>query len=143
MDEAKVKEVATQFGIKGVPITAELYKNQKHITLGSILCCSWGYEQTNIDFYFVIGLTPSKKSAKVLKMPTKVTTKEGYSAMSHFTMPDLAVVKHWLFFTKMDTKVGKVKRILGKDTDRPYIKLSSFEYAYLWDGEEQYESWYG
>mgnify|MGYP003648255435 CR=1 FL=1 len=35
------------------------------IQVGDLFRNSWGYDQTNVDFYEVVGLTPSGKSVRV------------------------------------------------------------------------------
>jgi hypothetical protein len=35
------------------------------LEMGTILVSSWGYDQTNIDFYQVVGFTPSGKSVRL------------------------------------------------------------------------------
>jgi len=40
--------------------------------VGDILVASWGYEQTNIDFYRVVGLTPSGKSVRIVQLGLEV-----------------------------------------------------------------------
>ena len=34
------------------------------VQVGDLFACSWGYAQTQVDFYEVVGLTPSGKSVK-------------------------------------------------------------------------------
>jgi len=40
--------------------------------VGDILVSSWGYDQTNVDFWRVVGLTPSGKSARIMPLPQRV-----------------------------------------------------------------------
>jgi len=38
------------------------------IEVGDVYAASWGYDQTNIDFYQCVGITPSGKSVRVRKI---------------------------------------------------------------------------
>ena len=40
--------------------------------VGDILVSSWGYDQTNIDFYRVVGLTASGKSVRIVPVAQRV-----------------------------------------------------------------------
>ena len=40
--------------------------------VGDILVSSWGYDQTGIDFWRVVGLTPSGKSARIVPVAQRV-----------------------------------------------------------------------
>ena len=40
--------------------------------VGDILVSSWGYDQTNVDFWRVVGLTPSAKSARIVQLGLEV-----------------------------------------------------------------------
>jgi hypothetical protein len=56
------------------------------VKLGDIFERSWGYEQTNVDFYKVIELTKSGKSAKVIRIGQKKVKQTG--DMSELVEPD-------------------------------------------------------
>jgi len=100
---------------------------QHTLKVGDILCSSWGYDQTNVDFYQVINI-PSKKSVTIRKIGLDMPRGEegfmcGYSAVpikDSFTGEP---------FTKRVTTGGSVK-------------LTDYSYAWLWDGKEKYVSWY-
>ncbi len=55
--------------------------------IGQILYDSWGYEQTNIDFYQVTAVLP--KSIEVKRIASKYAKNQpsGYSSMSAFVVP--------------------------------------------------------
>lgn len=42
-------------------------------SLNDFIVCSWGYEQTNVDFYQVVGITP--KSLKLREVEKSLTWK--------------------------------------------------------------------
>lgn len=97
------------------------------IELGAILVSSWGYEQTNVDFYVVVEMT-----AKMVKMlPLKRTSRQedGYSSMAGTTKAT----------QEANFRAEIVKRKIKADN---WVKIESYSHAHLWDGKKQYESWY-
>ena len=107
---------------------AEARKEYQHtLKVGDILYSSWGYDQTNVDFYQVTAV-PSVKSVTIRKIGLDMPRGEegfmcGYSAVplkDRFTGDP---------FTKRVTTTGAVK-------------LTGYSYAWLWDGKEKYVSWY-
>lgn len=67
---------------------AELMKSMNHpFKIGQVLYNSWGYEQTNIDFYQVVEV--KKKSIKIQRICRKYSENQpaGYSNMSAFVIP--------------------------------------------------------
>jgi hypothetical protein len=63
----------------------EILKSQP-VKVGDIFERSWGYDQTNVDFYKVVELTKTGKSAKVIKIGQKITKQTG--DMSELVEPD-------------------------------------------------------
>jgi hypothetical protein len=47
------------------------------VKVGDLFYDSWGYDQTQVDFYEVVGLTPSGKSVRVQKVRQENVTDEG------------------------------------------------------------------
>jgi len=94
-------------------------KFQIQLTEGSILCCSWGYDQTNIDFYQVVRLV-GKTMCEVVKIESIIQSSNEYY---DFVMP---------YPTAKGTKT--YKRKIKYWSERPSINISSFEFASLWDG---------
>lgn len=95
--------------------------------VGDILYSSWGYDQTNIDFYQVTAV-PSSKSITVMEIGQRHTAKETGSDMAAYTMPVPDAFKG----------EAMTKRVNPGGT----VKFSSFQYAWKWDGREYYCSWY-
>ena len=46
--------------------TATAEASPATVEVGSFFECSWGYDQTNVDFYKVVEISPSGKTVKVL-----------------------------------------------------------------------------
>lgn len=78
---------------------------------------SWGYEQTNIDFY------------KVLKRTAATVTLVAVEA-------DITQSGNMSYYAKPTNKViGKpFRRKLTVDSNWTFVKVSSYEYAHPWDG---------
>ena len=60
-------------------------ESTRTLNVGDVLYSSWGYEQTNIDFYLVTALV-GKSSVKIIKVSG---TKEYQEDMSGLIIPDL------------------------------------------------------
>jgi hypothetical protein len=49
------------------------------VTVGTVFVRSWGYDQTNVDFYEITEISKSGKSGKARKIRSKVAESQGYS----------------------------------------------------------------
>tara|TARA_R100000544_G_C2187721_1_gene40065 strand:+ start:35 stop:613 length:579 start_codon:yes stop_codon:yes gene_type:complete len=100
-------------------------ENQNKYKVGDILVSSWGYDQTNIDYYQVIEKTA--KMATIQKIASEsVETHCGGAYES--VMP------------KKDNFIGKpVKKRIGTYG----ITLTSYATARLWDGRARHETGWG
>lgn len=83
------------------------------IKVGDIFVSSWGYEQTNVDFYQVVKLV-GKSTIEILPIQSKCTDHEG---MSWREQP----IPH-----KFTSKVPTRKRVPKDFEEFGYIKLNSF-----------------
>jgi len=97
----------------------------QQLELGAILVASWGYEQTNVDFYVVVEMTA--KTVKLLPMIKYGRQQEGYSSMAGVTRA---------------TKDIKFRAEVIKRKASEWIKVTDCSRARLWNGKKQYESWY-
>ena len=116
-------------------------KNYLGVKVGDIFYMSWGYEQTNVDFFRVKAL---KGTTQVVLQEVCLHMKEenavsGMSADRTYD-PKIAVPVESSHFVK-DNEKGMIKKILGTK-DYIYINMTSFANAYLYHGEKLYESWY-
>lgn len=93
------------------------------IEIGAILVSSWGYDQTNVDFYAVVSMTP--------KMCKLLPVKGAYNENGFMSGKTVA--------TK---EIDYSSEVLTKKIGDRGISISSFQYAGLWDGREMYESHY-
>lgn len=94
---------------------------------GDILVSSWGYEQTNVDFFQVTDV-PSAKSIGIRPIESRYTDTPTGNSMAAYVRP------------VADSFSGdrQVKRVsLGN-----VVSFASYRSAYKWDGRERYCSWY-
>jgi len=95
--------------------------------LGDILHTSWGYDQTNIEFFQVVAV-PSDKSITVREIAQRHTDKPTGNDMAAYTMP---VPGDFI-------GAAVTKRVSPSGS----IKFASYRHAWKWDGRERYCSWY-
>ena len=111
--------------------------------VGDILYISWGYEQTNLDFFQVVATT--EKSIRIVEVSMKVKEQNGVSSMSRDVAFDTTTAKPLeRSYAIKDQIKGDVKKICsyeynGKKTI--YVKVNN-HHLYKYNGEKLYESWY-
>ena len=88
--------------------------------IGDILVAKFGYNCTLVDFYKVINRTP--KMVTVQKIGSKIVSHDGYG-QAGYVVPDDSVI---------EDEILKRKIIDGRDC----IKISDYQYGYIWDGNE-------
>ena len=114
------------------------------VKVGDVFVATWGYEQTNNDFFQVVSLA-GKSSVRVRQVKPIVISEEYYSSMSADFEVDLSGELEPVersFFIK-DQERGDLKR-LKYYSDVPEIKISSYANARLIEGNKAvvYQSWY-
>lgn len=99
------------------------------VKVGDIFYSSWGYDQTNIDFYEVVGLTGASVKIRPIDKQT----------VSNPHAPQVQVVPI------PGAYIGDVmtKRIKDGYQGRPAISISSYQGAWLWDGTPKYQTGIG
>ena len=99
---------------------------QPTIKTGDIFCDSWGYDQTNIDFYQVLSV--NGMMATVQEIGNKrVQGTDGFMSCNVLPAIDRFI----------DGSKPIKKRICKGDCIKTHIG-----HAYKWDGTEMYSSWY-
>lgn len=94
--------------------------------VGDILYSSWGYDQTNIDWYQVVAAQP--KSIKIREIASKIVRQGEQS-------DQVVPVKNDFVGDPM----VKIPQTRGKN--QPFfVKIKSFITAYPWDGQPKYET---
>lgn len=127
--------------------------NKYGVKVGDIFEASWGYEQTNVDFFQVIALV-GESSVRVREVCPPMVEEIGISGMSadrtYKITSELLPPVHSSVFIK-DQENGDLKRIApGYNSDPEeakkncYFKLADYATAHKCNGEtiKVYESWY-
>lgn len=123
------------------------FKNPYNI--GDILHHSWGYDQTNCDFYQVVGV---KKASVVLRKigATTVPGSEGFMSESLLPVKDAFLEKATQALTRFDhditpenpTITKRVSFYVKEDGSLRYYIPVPYGWCDLWNGKPQYSSWY-
>jgi hypothetical protein len=95
--------------------------------VGNVLVSSWGYEQTNVDFYQVTAII-GPRTIEVRPIAKRSTDKSTGNSMADYVVavPDSFTGEP----TRHRTRYGNG------------ISFESYRSASLWDGRPQYRSWY-
>lgn len=105
------------------------------VKVGDFFVHSWGYNQTNIDFYEVVGLTPA--SVKVRRAQKKVVSGEGSPSEDVVPIPG----SDWGRDGVMTKRLNVIEYGLGP---RVVININNFTgYAELWNGTPQRQTGWG
>lgn len=100
-------------------------KFRSELKIGDILTCSWGYEQTNVEFFKVVGFNKNKTRLSIQELSHEQSGIGESHGMACKVIP------------------GEVYGpVIEKALLSTYIKIDSSVSLYLWDGKPQYKSWY-
>lgn len=114
---------------------------EQTVEVGDFFVCSWGYDQTNVDFYKVIEVTPSGKSIKVQQWSKAFTSRGG---PQENVVPGDAptTVRVWnedySDQTEQDAPVTMHRIKRGWST--PAFTVNSFSVAQKWDGTPEWQT---
>lgn len=136
----KVVELINEGKIKNVSHETLKQENELGIKVGDVFYASWGYEQTNIDFFEVVALK-GKTQVVIKEVALEVDKEEGISGMSRdvsFKTNKTRILDRSVFIK--DNEKGMIKKVCGTK-ENPYL---SFDYglAKKYHGQKLYESWY-
>lgn len=97
-----------------------------NLNIGDVIYTSWGYDQTNIDFYQVTGKFGSN-SLKIRELDDKDVTESNseISSMAGYKVP----------IKDKFAGIEKTIRVIG------HLKIDN-HIAHIWDGKPMYYSWY-
>ena len=105
---------------------------------------SWGYEQTNLDFFVVVELVGSQ-SVRIKECVLKTTEESMYShGMARdvaFDPSDYAILESSFFCKEDQNGKGLLKRVCQMG-DSIYLNMTSYANAYPYKGKKMYNSWY-
>jgi hypothetical protein len=111
--------------------TATKQAAKHNLKAGDLLISSWGYDQTNVDFYEVVGVSASMIRIRKRNSEIKpVLAPGGGSTMSGTISPADG-------FASEEVLSRRVNPLGG-------VKIESYAYAYAWDWDQKpkYCSWY-
>lgn len=124
--------------------------NKYGVKVGDIFECSWGYDQTNVDFFQVIALV-GKESVRVREVNPVMLSEDATSGMSadrtYKLTNDILPPSNYSVFID-DQEKGDLKRVKSYASDgvsNPCITIGRGGYiARKCEGETvtTYESWY-
>ena len=141
-------KASTEKATTAVKAAAEK-KNKYGVKLGDLFYSSWGYDQTNVDFFQVVELVGTS-SVRVREVSPPMIEDKAVSWASsdrvYQNTKELLPPAPYSVFIK-DQEHGDLKRLKSYAADgvsHPQFYLSSFADAYLVEGDtiKTYESWY-
>jgi hypothetical protein len=107
----------------------EARKAPHNLQPGQIMVSSWGYEQTNVDFYQVVS-APSSCFVELQKIGSSISSDDACS-MSGKATPESS------------TKIGETfRKKVTMESGSPSVKIDSHAFASVWNGTPKYVSWY-
>lgn len=132
--ERKKAAAAKTGSVKTAAVT-----NVAGVKVGDIFYTSWGYDQTNINVYQVVGITSSGCYIRPI-LCREVKEKSYTGSIALVPSPNHFNSRYDSFIT--DSPKGTYKKTMISSYDKkPYIKLSSFAYAHLYkSGQILYET---
>lgn len=118
---------------KGMKMNTTTKSDQLVVKENDLFVCSWGYDQTNIDFYQVTGVTPSGKSVKLRQIETVIVG----TNLSQ---------QHELVRAGKGRFVGPERTYRLKESHhdgRPFVRITSYSDAYLsnWEATQYQTAW--
>lgn len=109
------------------------------IQIGDIFYNSWGYEQTQVDFYEVIRISPSGKSVDLRPIGFQWTEPDNWDCAT--VIPDPEGTSR---FTHHDVQILKNKRLnfrprhISVPVTEPGERIADHKIASLWNGSPCY-----
>ena len=103
--------------------------------VGDVLVSSWGYDQTNVDFWRVVSLTASGKSARIMPLPQRV--------VEEFTGGERVVAGSGDVFVEQDEVTTSLVRWYDFRGEREWcvgVPVGHKNTAHLWDGRSVFQT---
>lgn len=103
--------------------------------VGKIMVCSWGHEQTNVDFFKIVKVTNTKPDVIwiTLQAIEEIQTHNA-EQMTGTTIPNPDKHKDEPPFRR---------RVFVREGVTNGCKIKDYTYAYPWDGKPEHYSTYG
>ena len=96
------------------------------VSLGDIFYSSWGYDQTNIDFYEVVAIKPGSLMIEIRERQKKIVRSSG---SQNYVVPDSGYAN-----------AQRLKKRVRRIGDSVSVKIEDYARAYLWDGNPKGET---
>ncbi len=119
--------------------TAKPEQNNHSLKVGDILKSSWGYEQTNNDFYKVV--KTSKSCVWLIRVSLPIIERESCSGMSENRKYDINNPEPY-YDNETPFRKNVHNYSVNKDPKNDVVSISDYENAYKYNGESLYCSWY-
>lgn len=105
--------------------------NYLGVKIGDIFVYSWGYEQTNINYFQVVALK-GEKSVVIREIAKEIVNVDGYESYKVVPRKNEFLDKKKGFLK--DNEIGATKLVKGLKNGTIYINIESFGFCSLWDG---------
>lgn len=107
-----------------------------HYSVGDLLATSWGYDQTNVEFFKVVRVLD--KSVEVVAIAgQQVPGTDGFMSCAVTPNPDVELTKDY------DMKDNGIKRVQGGCNGEAYVRIHRHSSGYKTHvGKQHYCSWY-
>lgn len=109
--------------------------DNRGLKVGDYLECSWGYDQTNIDYYKVVALV-GKTMVSILPVSSKLAESDNDVTSQNVVPGDEERESDVL----LGMNYGEVKPVNKKAVDGRVTIRSGYYWAYKWDGSPSYET---
>ena len=107
-----------------VPFDARYAASQPGVSIGDVFVNSWGYDQTNIDFYQVVKITPAMVTIRQVDKKTVKSTPH-----ADYVVPKPGVFKGLPMRKKVQEYQGQA-----------LLKINGYSVAKPWDGKPRFQT---
>lgn len=107
-------------------------ENYLNVKVGDVFHYSWGYEQTNINYFQIVALKGTKQVV-IREIAYEITETTGLDSYKVRACKNKFLEKSQ--FIK-DNTIGAVKQVKGLKNGTIYINIESFGFCSLWNGKE-------
>jgi hypothetical protein len=139
-------------------LEAKKIESMADVEIGHILVSSWGYDQTNIDYYKVIRKTAamvelraigqnyvesaSDMSEYVMPAPEKELFETDYMKRSEAEAKGFEIVNdHWCEGEIVNVRVPAISKHRAQFINgQLYVKIKGYRWASSWDGKRDFQS---
>jgi len=125
MAEKAIGDVVEKYNYEADP---HIRRQASAVIVGDIFYSSWGYDQTNVEFYQVVKTTP--KMVALRPIEKKVVNKRGE--------PSEAVMPEANKFSG-----PPIRKKLGEYNGKALVRLTNYSSAYQWDGKPKWQTAWG